>query len=149
MYDFEVVSSEVDISDLNTSLALRCQWELPNVGRFTRACISPNGNSPVICTFPETEGINVVIRLTRGWGSGRDVETSAQGDIRIHYVWRRDQTPEEGYFSCHNYGSDTNNDPAGLYILYPSEWPSLMTVREMFCILSFLFSSSHSSNCSY
>ena len=135
MNDFQVVSNESDLSELDTSLALRCQFERPNLGGFTRACISRNGNSPVACDFPDTEDLNVIIGLRRGWGSGRGVETRANGDItRIHYIWRRDQTPEEGYFSCHNFRTDTN-DPVGLYILYPSEWSSLQTVIERCSVL--------------
>ena len=146
MYDFEVESSEVELSQLDTSLALRCQFERPNLGRYTRACISRDGSSPVECDYSVTEA-DVIQFLTRGWGSRRAIERSIEGNItRIHDVWRQEQASVEGYFSCHNFGSDTN-DPAGLYILYPSEWPSLMTVRErereMFCILSFFFSSSH------
>ena len=141
MNDFQVVSSKTDTSELDTSLALRCQFERPNLGEFTRACISRNGNSPVVCDFPDTEDLNVIIALTRGWGSGRGVETRANGDItRIQYIWRQDQTPEEGYFTCSNFRTDTN-DPAGLYILYPSEWPSLMTVIERCSVL--YHSSSH------
>ena len=129
MYDFQVLSSESELSELDTSLALRCEFERPNLNRFSRACISPTGSSPIICDFPAT-GDLVIIALTRGWGSTRDFETRANGDItRIQYIWRRDQTPEEGYFSCHNFRTDTN-DPAGLYILYPSEWSSLLTLIE-------------------
>ena len=123
MYDFQVVPSE-----RNTSHALRCQFERPNLDIYTRACISRDGNSPVMCIFPNTEDLSVIQSLTRGWGSSRDVEYSTEGYImRIHYVWRREQTSEEGYFSCHNFGRD-NNDPVGFYILYPSEWPSLVIV---------------------
>ena len=61
-------------------------------------------------------------------------EGSGGGVIRVHYIWRREQTPEEGYFSCYNFGTDPN-DPAGLYILYPSEWPSLLTVIERCSVL--------------
>ena len=132
MNDFQV---ETDTSELDTSLALRCECERPNLGEFTRACISRNGNSPVVCDFPNTEDLNVIIALTRGWSRGRDLETRANGDItRIHYIWRRDQTPEEGYFTCYNFRTDTN-DPAGLYILYPSEWPFLLTVIERCSVL--------------
>ena len=52
----------------------------------------------------------------------------------MQYIWRREQTAQEGYFSCNNFGGDPN-DPAGLYILYPSEWPSLLTVIERCSVL--------------
>ena len=53
---------------------------------------------------------------------------------RTLYVWRREQTPDKGYLTCHNYRTDTN-DPAGLFVLYPSEWPSLITVIERYSVL--------------
>ena len=87
MYDFQAVSSESELSELDTSLALRCEFERPNLGVFSRVCISRNGNSPVVCDFPDTEDLNVIITLTRGWSSGRGVETRANGDItRLHYI---------------------------------------------------------------
>ena len=147
MYDFQVATSETD-----TSSALRCQFErtdLDNFGRFTTFCHDGDGDGPIVCSnINNPETIHPAIdRITRGWGSNRAVEDGH----RVHYLRRREQTPEEGYFTCHNFGGDTNNYPVGLYILYPSEWSSLYTDsdREMLCIISFLFSSSHSSNCSY
>ena len=134
MNDVQVVSSEVDISELDTSLALRCQFELLTLGRFTRACIVNDGDSPIQCKFPNTQQI-VIQALIRGWGSVR-VDVNVPGGVnRTLYVWRRDQTPEEGYFSCHNFAGDVPNDPVGLYILYPSEWPSLLTVIERCSVL--------------
>ena len=126
--DFEVATSETD-----TSLALRCQWETlqgPDEGRFHYACHVPDGNGPINC--PATNPNSIIISgdtITRGWSSHRQDEASGQNFIRIHYIWRREQTAQEGYFSCYSFGTDTN-DPAGLYILYPSEWPSLLTVIE-------------------
>ena len=125
MNDFEVATSETD-----TSLALRCQWETPGVGPFTYFCHVPDGNGPTACQNAEPD--NIIISgdtITRGWSARRGEEGSGEDVIRIHYIWRREQTAQEGYFSCYNFGQDPN-DPAGLYILYPSEWPSLMTVRE-------------------
>ena len=123
VYDFQVVSSEVD-----TSSALKCQWETPGVGRFTYACQDPDGDSPIVCRSSNQESIILSgDTITRGWSNSRADESSGQGIIRIHYIWRREQIPEEGYFSCYNFGTDAN-DPAGLYILYPSEWPSLVII---------------------
>ena len=122
--DFEVVSSETD-----TSLALRCQWETPGLGPFTYFCHVPDGNGPINC--PANNPNNIVISgetITRGWSTKRGEDA-----IRIH-IWRQEQTPQEGYFSCFNFGGDTN-DPAGLYILYPSEWSSLLTVIERCSVL--------------
>ena len=113
MNDFQVATSETD-----TSLALRCQWETPGVGGFTYFCQVPDGDGPIDCPAnnPNTI-INAADTITRGWSASRGNEGSGE---RIHYIWRREQTPVEGYFSCFNFGADTN-DPAGLYILYPSE----------------------------
>ena len=120
VYDFEVATSETD-----TSLALRCQWETPGVGRFTYSCHVPDGNGPIDCPANNPNiTINTGDTITRGWSVSRGNEGSGEDVIRIHYIWRREQTAQEGYFSCYNFGLDTN-DPAGLYILYPSEWPSL------------------------
>ena len=133
MNAFQVVSNEVDISELNTNLALRCQFELLDLGQYLRACIVNDGDSPIQCNFPNTQQI-VIQALIRGWGSRREEQNSGQGVNRTLYVWRREQTPEEGYFTCHNFGGDPN-DPVGLYILYPSEWSSLLTVIERCSVL--------------
>ena len=130
MNDFQVVSSESD-----TNLALRCQWETPNVGGFTYACHVPDGNGPIDCPANSPNNIiNTADTIFRGWSAGRGDESRSQGVIRLQYVWRREQTAQEGYFTCFNFGIDTN-DPAGLYILYPSEWPSLLTVIERCSVL--------------
>ena len=130
MNDFEVATSETD-----TSLALRCQWETAGIGGFTYSCHVPVGNGPINC--PANNPNNIIISgdtITRGWSASRGEEGSGQDIIRIHYIWRREKTPQEGYFTCYNFGADTN-DPAGLYILYPSEWPSLLTVIERCSVL--------------
>ena len=130
MNDFVVATSETD-----TSLALRCQWETPGLGGFHYSCHVPDGNGPIVCQDVNTE--NIILSgntITRGWSSRRGEEGSGGDVIRIQYIWRREQTPQEGYFSCHNFGLDPN-DPAGLYILYPSEWPSLLTVIERCSVL--------------
>ena len=127
MNDFEVATSETD-----TSLALRCQWELqdPSTGQFHYSCHVPDGDGPIGCRTNDQENIALSDdTITRGWSASRQDEGSDQDVIRLQYIWRREQTPQEGYFSCFNFGQDTN-DPAGLYILYPSEWPSLLTVIE-------------------
>ena len=130
MNDFEVATNETD-----TSLALRCQWETPGVGRFTYACHVPDGNGPINCQVNDQENINQSgDTITRGWSTTRQDEGSGGGVIRVQYIWRREQAPQEGYFSCYNFGADPN-DPAGLYILYPSEWPSLLTVIERCSVL--------------
>ena len=130
MYDFEVATSETD-----TSLALRCQWETPGAGGFTYSCHVPDGNSSIDCPANNPNNIiNTGDTITRGWSVSRGNEGSGGDVIRIQYIWRREQTAQEGYFTCYNFGGDTN-DPAGLYILYPSEWQSLMTVIERCSVL--------------
>ena len=83
MYNFQVVSNEVDPSELDTSLALRCQFEQSNLGRFTRACIVGDGYGPIVCGFPDPEKI-IIQPQTRGWSSIK----AEEDDHRIHYVWR-------------------------------------------------------------
>ena len=120
--DFEVATNETD-----TSLALRCQWETPGFGRFHYACHVPDGNGPIDCEANNPN--NIIISgdtITRGWSTRRGEDDDV---MRMQYIWRREQTAQEGYFTCYNFGLDPN-DPAGLYILYPSEWPSLLTVIE-------------------
>ena len=130
MNDFVVATSETD-----TSLALRCQWETRGLGRFTYSCHVPDGNGPILCQTNDQENIDLSgDTITRGWSSTRQDEGTGGDVIRIHYIWRRNQTAQEGYFSCYNFGEDPN-DPAGLYILYPSEWPSLLTVIERCSVL--------------
>ena len=130
MYDFEVATSETD-----TSLALRCQWETPGLDRFTYSCHIPDGDGPIDCPANNPNYIiSTADAIFRGWSAGRGEEGSGEDVIRIQFIWRREQTAQEGYFTCYNFGGDTN-DPAGLYILYPSEWQSLMTVIERCSVL--------------
>ena len=115
MNDFQVATSETD-----TSSALRCQFErtdLDDFGPFTYFCHVGDGNGPIIClNINNLETIHPAMdMITQGWGSNRAVEDGH----RVHYLRRREQMPQEGYFNCHNFGQDPN-DPAGLYILYPS-----------------------------
>ena len=128
--DFEVATSETD-----TNLALRCQWETPGLDMFTYSCHVPDGDGPIDCPPNNPNYINNSgDMITRGWSARRGEEGSGEDVIRIQYIWRRDQTAQEGYFTCYNFGGDTN-DPVGLYILYPSEWPSLLTVIERCSVL--------------
>ena len=110
MYDFEFVNSN------DSNRALRCQSELSAavVPDATHACHVGGGGSPVICNVRSDDTIDFRNGITRGW-SGRRVTNS----LRVHYIWRRRETPEEGYFNCY-FRLDTN-ELVGLYILYPSE----------------------------
>ena len=112
MYDFEVVNSN------DFDRALRCQSELSAsvVPVSTHACHVGGGDSPVICNAASDDIIEWRNGgITRGWGARR----ANEGSLRVHYFWRRSETPEEGYFNCY-YRLDTN-ELVGLYVLYPSE----------------------------
>ena len=114
VYDFEFVNSNGDFNR-----ALRCQSELfaSDVPDATHACRVGGGDSPVTCNAgsDNTHTINFQNGITRGWSGRRGNE---DGD-RVHYLWRRRETPEEGYINCY-FRLDTNQ-LVGLYVLYPSE----------------------------
>ena len=99
MNDFQAVSSESELSELDTSLALRCEFERINLGEFTKACIVNDGDSSIECTFPDPNQ-RVIGALIRGWGSLRGELDVPGGVNRTLYVWRREQTPQEGYFTA-------------------------------------------------
>ena len=136
VYDFEFVNSNNDFNR-----AMRCQSErsVSEVPASTYACHVADGDSPVPCVYPEPEYIRYTFSsccVTRGW-SGRRVPD--EGGYRVHYLWRRWETPEEGYLNCHIINDI--NPVSGLYVLYPSEWPYLIVYSER-CSVWFL-SSSH------
>ena len=112
VYAFEFVNSNVDLNR-----AMRCQSELSSseVPEFTHACLVGGGDSPVTCNLGSQNTINFQDGITRGW-SGRRADV---GGRREHYLWRRQETPEEGYLNC--YIRLDNNELLGLYVLYPSE----------------------------
>ena len=114
--------------DENGSFAgsLRAESELNATDvPFSNGWIIGNGTSPISCCFGDVEHIPHYGPPTRGWDTRREEEN----DRRVHYLRRREQTPEEGYYSCHIEGFNSfpdTNSPRGVYILYPSEWPSLV-----------------------
>ena len=89
---------------------------------FSNACIIGDGTSAIDCAFNGVGHITHTGAITRGWDTRRGEDNGR----RVHYLRRRRQTPEEGYYSC-DLEFDINN-PVGVYILYPSEWPSLMII---------------------
>ena len=134
VYDFEFVNSNGD-----TNRAMRCQSELSSsvVPEPTHVCLVGGGDSPVVCNAVSMNTIEWRgDGVTRGWSAMRMANV---GGSRVHYVWRRWETPEEGYLNC--YFRLDNNELVGLYILYPSEWPYLIVYSER-CSVWFL-SSSH------
>ena len=116
MNDFEVVNS-----NNNTSSALRCQSELTAdvLDVFSNGCLDNDGESPVICGRGFDEFIPVNGTISGGWSGLRVWNES---NLRVFYLTRRRKFPEEGYFNC--YRQHDINPLIGLYILYPSEWPS-------------------------
>ena len=115
MYDFEFVIPSS--SDFNR--AMRCQSERSvSEVNLTYGCHVGDGDTPIPCAYPEPEYISFSsggVYITRGW-SGRRAD---ENDHSVHYLWRRWETPEEGYLNCHMI--DDINPVLGLYVLYPSE----------------------------
>ena len=116
VYDFEFVNSN---GDLNRAMTCRSELPFSEVPVSTQVCLVGDGDSPVICNSGEESTNTIEFRneITRGW-SGRRVDNSV-GGRRVYYLWRRLETPEEGYLNC--YFRLDNNELVGLYVLYPSE----------------------------
>ena len=121
MYDFD----ENDGCNFDGSLRAESELNVTDVP-YSNGCIIGNGTSVIDCAY---RGVGHIARnggktcngiITRGWDAIRVEERGR----RVHYLRRREPTPEEGYYSCDLEG-DINN-PVGVYILYPSEWPSLL-----------------------
>ena len=130
MYDFDENNGN------NFDGSLRAESELPVADVvFSQACIIGDGTSAIDCMFDGDGHIPHFGASTRGWDTRREEENGR----RVHYLRRREQTPEEGYYSC-DLERDINN-PVGVYILYPSEWPSLMIYYSERCSVTFLSSS--------
>ena len=91
--DFEFLNSNSEFDK-----AMKCQSELMSDPEPEYIALTPSS-----CC------------VTRGWSTRREDE----GGRRVHYLWRRSQTPEEGYINCHF--RDDTNPVLGLYVLYPSE----------------------------
>ena len=125
-YAFEFVNSNSKFDK-----AMRCQSKLMSVGRYTYGCHVGDGDTPVPCVSPEPEYISFSsdsTSITRGWSGRREDE----GGRRVHYLWRRLETPQEGYINCHF--RDDINPVLGLYVLYPSEYPSLVMIILVYMI---------------
>ena len=116
--------SRISVTDFTVSDdfedALVCRAELTGTSELTAGYLVADGNSPiqagdgpVILYYGDPE---------RGWDTRRVVS----GNRRFHYLRRRENSSEEGYFNCHI--PNDLNTPAGLYILYPSESPYHDTV---------------------
>ena len=114
VYDFELESL-----NNNFDRAMRCQSERSvSEVNLTYGCHVGDGDTPVPCAYPEPEYIkfgSVSGIVTRGWSGLR----ANEGDHGVHYLWRRRETPEEGYINCHMINDI--NPVLGLYVLYPSE----------------------------
>ena len=119
MYDFD--------ENGNLAGSLRAESELPTTDvPFSNGWLVGNGTSPISCCGNTPGFISIFASVTRGWNLQREYEDGRT----VHYLRRLEQTPEEGYYSCHINGQGNtpvdSNSPVGVYILYPSEWPSLM-----------------------
>ena len=108
--------------------SLRAESELSAADvPLSNGWIIGDGTSPISCC-DETPGfIPVSVSYpVRGW----DLHRVNEDGRTVHYLRRLEQTPEEGYYSCQINGRGNlpvdPNSPAGVYILYPSEWPSPM-----------------------
>ena len=116
MYDFD---ENEDGNNFDGSLRAESELPVTNV-EFSNGCIIGDGTSAIDCAYNGVGHVPHTGPPTRGWDTRREEENGR----RLHYLRRRQQTPEEGYYSCDLEGD--NNSPRGVYILYPSEWPSLM-----------------------
>ena len=115
MYDFEFVNSNT-----NFDRGMRCQSERSvSEVNHTYGCHVGDGDTPVPCVYPQPEYIRFTSGsgccVTRGWSGRREDE----GGRRVFYLWRRWETPQEGYINCHMINDI--NPVLGLYVLYPSE----------------------------
>ena len=112
--DFTVSSSNSD------GLECRAERTAADTSEFTNGYLVADGDSPIqagdgpiILYYGDPE---------RGWDTRRVVSDNR----RFHYLRRRENSSEEGYYSCNIQGE--LNAPAGLYILYTSESPYHDTV---------------------
>ena len=124
------------VSDSNSD-GLECRSERTEAQTlvFTNGYLVADGDSPiqagdgpVILHFGAPE---------RGWDTRRVVSDNR----RFHYLRRRENNPEEGYYSCSIPGD--MNSPTGLYILYPSESPYHDTVIHTLSLSCSQFSDSY------
>ena len=117
----------------NFAGSLRAVSERPVADvEYSNGWIVGNGTSVIGCCFGGVGHITHSGAITRGWDTRREEEDGH----RVHYLRRREQTPEEGYYSCDL--QDDINTPRAVYVLYPSEWPFLMIYGEMFCHIPLL-----------
>ena len=112
--------ARISVNDITVSTsfsnALVCRSERTKdeTNEFTHGYLQANGTNPIT----GGDDPNIFTTVERGWDTRRDVANNH----RFHYLRRRDDNPEEGFYNCH-IQSDLNT-PVGLYILYPSESPS-------------------------
>ena len=119
----------------NNSNGLECRSELTGTSQYTAGYLVADGTSPI-------QGGDGPVILhdgapERGWDTRRVVS----GNRRFHYLRRRENNPEEGYFNCHM--PFDLNTPRGLYILYPSESPYHDTVIHTLSLSCSQFSDSY------
>ena len=108
--------TDFTVSDSNSDgLECRSERTAAQTSESTHGFLVADGDSPI------QSGDGPVIFFygppERGW----DTRRAVSGNLRFHYLRRRQSSSEEGYYSCNIQGE--LNAPAGLYILYPSESP--------------------------
>ena len=103
--------------------ALVCRSELTpdETNPSTHGYLQADGNSPI--TGGDDPNLSPNGPIERGWDTRRVVTVNH----RLHYLRRRSSNAEEGYYNCHI--QDDLNNPAGLYILHPSESPSSYDIQ--------------------
>ena len=133
---FRISVTNFTVSSSNSD-GLECRSERTeaDTSEFTAGYLVANGTSPI-------QGGNgpVIVHYgapERGWDTRRVVSDN----LRFHYLRRRENNPEEGYYNCHIDGD--MNSPTGLYILYLSESPYHDTVIHTLSLSSSQFSDSY------
>ena len=118
---FRISVTNFTVSSSNSD-GLECRSERTEADTsvFTNGYLVADGDSPI------ESGIEPVILYYGAQERGWDTRRVVSGNRRFHYLRRRENNPEEGYYSCNIQGE--LNAPAGLYILYLSESPYHDTV---------------------
>ena len=133
---FRISVTNFTVSDSNSNgLECRAERTTAETSEFTAGFLVADGDSPI------QSGIDPVIlhygNPERGWDTRRVVSDNR----RFHYLRRRDNSSQEGYYSCNIQGE--LNSPTGLYILYPRESPYHDTVIHTHSLSCSRFSDSY------
>ena len=121
---FRISVTNFTVSSSNSD-GLECRSErtertIADTSVFTNGYLVADGDSPI------QSGDGPVILYYGNPERGWDTRRGFSDNRRFHYLRRRENNPEEGYYSCHM--PFDMNTLIGLYILYPSESPYHDTV---------------------